>query len=97
MIRSMKRRITAALAALAVAALAGGGILYFKHLSPVEATVPVPEAAVPIVASTVNAKDVPIYLRGIGTVAAWRGGAPPAQLRGRRPATYGPRAQVRPG
>lgn len=78
----MKRRVTTALAALAVVALAGGGILYFKHLSPVEATVPVPEAAVPVVASTVNAKDVPIYLRGIGTVAAYNTDVVRSQIQG---------------
>lgn len=78
----MIRRVISALVALTVVAAAGGAIVYFKRLSPVEAAVPVPEAAVPVVASTVSAKDVPIYLHGIGTVAAYNTDVVRSQVQG---------------
>lgn len=78
----MIRRVISALAALTVVAAAGGAIVHFKRLSPVEAAVPVPEAAVPVVASTVSAKDVPIYLHGIGTVAAYNTDVVRSQIQG---------------
>lgn len=78
----MIRRVISALAALTVVAAAGGAIVYFKRLSPVEAAVPVPAAAVPVVASTVSAKDIPIYLHGIGTVAAYNTDVVRSQVQG---------------
>jgi multidrug efflux system membrane fusion protein len=44
--------------------------------------VPVPEAAVPVVASTISAKDVPIYLHGIGTVATYNTDVVRSQIQG---------------
>ncbi|WP_246668598.1 efflux RND transporter periplasmic adaptor subunit [Bradyrhizobium sp. UNPF46] len=78
----MKRFAIAALATLVVASLAGGAILYLKRLSPAEAAMPVPEAAVPVVASAVSGKDVPIYLHGIGTVAAYNTDVVRSQIQG---------------
>jgi len=72
---SMIRRVISALAALTVVAAAGGAIVHFKRLLPVE-------AAVPVVASTVSAKDVPIYLHGIGTVAAYNTDVVRSQIQG---------------
>ncbi|WP_245448162.1 efflux RND transporter periplasmic adaptor subunit [Bradyrhizobium nitroreducens] len=78
----MKRFAIAALATLVVASLAGGAILYLKRLSPAEAAMPVSEAAVPVVASAVSGKDVPIYLHGIGTVAAYNTDVVRSQIQG---------------
>lgn len=78
----MKRPVIIALAALIVVTLAGGGILYFKRLPPAEATVPAVEAAVPVVASTVSGKDIPIYLRGIGTAIAYNTDVVRSQIQG---------------
>ncbi len=79
----MKRRVITTLAALTVVALAGGSILYFERSASVgSAAVPVPEAAVPVVASTISAKDVPIYLHGIGTVAAYNTDVVRSQIQG---------------
>ncbi|PIT05957.1 multidrug transporter [Bradyrhizobium nitroreducens] len=62
--------------------MAGGAILYLKRLSPAEAAMPVSEAAVPVVASAVSGKDVPIYLHGIGTVAAYNTDVVRSQIQG---------------
>ena len=78
----MKRSIIIALAAMAVAALAAGGLWYERQLRPAAAAVPVPAAAVPVVAATVNGKDVPIYLRGIGTVIAYNTVVVRSQIQG---------------
>jgi multidrug efflux system membrane fusion protein len=67
---------------VAIAALAGGSLLYFKRLPHAEAAVSAPEAAVPVVASTVSGKDVPIYLRGIGTVIAYNTDVVRSQIQG---------------
>ncbi len=79
---AVKRLVITALAALVAIVLAGGGILYFKRLSPADAAVPAPEAAVPVVASTVSGKDVPIYLRGIGTAVAYNTDVVRSQIQG---------------
>lgn len=78
----MKRPVITALTAIIAVALAGGSILYFKRLSPAKAAVSAPNAAVPVVASTVSGKDVPIYLRGIGTVIAYNTDVVRSQIQG---------------
>ena len=78
----MKRSIIIALAAIVVAALAGGGFWYLRQLRPAAAAVPLPAPAVPVVAATVNGKDVPIYLRGIGTVIAYNTDVVRSQIQG---------------
>ncbi|HEX4792801.1 MAG TPA: hypothetical protein VH370_03360, partial [Humisphaera sp.] len=58
--------------ALLIAAVVGGGLLYFTHIRPLEkvAAAPAPPPPAPIVAGTVAQHDVPIYLTGVGTVIA---------------------------
>jgi membrane fusion protein, multidrug efflux system len=76
----MKRSIIISGVALA-AILTGGGFWYFGRLS--QAAEPVPVApAVPVVAATVTGKDVPIYLRGIGTVIAYNTDVVRSQIQG---------------
>jgi len=70
--------------ALVTAALATGGLLYFKHIVPLEKAVaaPAPPPAVPIVAGVVAQHDVPIYLTGVGTVIAYNTDVVRAQIQG---------------
>ena len=77
----MKRSIIIALAALVVATAAGGSFWYLKKLRPAAAAAPAP-AAVPVVATTVTGKDLPIYLRGIGTVIAYNTDVVRSQIQG---------------
>lgn len=67
-----------------VASAVAGGVWYLKHDdSAVAATVvPVPAAAVPVIAAQVSRHDVPIYLRGIGTVAATNTDVVRSQIQG---------------
>jgi membrane fusion protein, multidrug efflux system len=77
----VKRIFIIALVVL-IAALADGIVLYFgKKSLPVAAGLPVP-AAVPVVATTVTAKDIPIYLRGLGTVIAYNTDVVRSQIQG---------------
>ena len=77
----MKRRIIIALSALVVAGLAGGSFWYLRKSQPAVVAGPVP-TAVPVVAATVAGKDVPIYLRGIGTVVAYNTDVVRSQIQG---------------
>jgi membrane fusion protein, multidrug efflux system len=77
----VKRRIIIALSALVVAGLAGGSFWYLRKSQPAVAAGPVP-TAVPVVAATVAGKDVPIYLRGIGTVVAYNTDVVRSQIQG---------------
>jgi membrane fusion protein, multidrug efflux system len=77
----VKRRIIIALSALVVAGLAGGSFWYLRKSQPAVAAAPVP-TAVPVVAATVTGKDVPIYLRGIGTVIAYNTDVVRSQIQG---------------
>src|SRR6202022_31508 len=68
----MKKRVVVPTAILA-AALMAGGALYFTHTHPFGkvAAAPAPPPAVPVVGGVVAQHDVPIYLRGVGTVIAY--------------------------
>src|ERR1700726_679621 len=70
--------------ALVTAALAAGGLLYFKHIVPLEKVVaaPAPPPPAPIVAGVVAQHDVPIYLSGVGTVIAYNTDIVRAQIQG---------------
>src|SRR6266404_5255501 len=70
--------------ALLIAAVVGGGLLYFTHIRPLEkvAAAPAPPPPAPIVAGTVAQHDVPIYLTGIGTVIAYNTDVIRAQIQG---------------
>src|SRR5258708_9222537 len=59
--------------ALLMAVLAVGGGFAVTHKLPFGASAPLSTATptVPVVAATVDRHDVPIYLRGIGTVIAY--------------------------
>src|SRR5229473_5251649 len=79
----MKKKVIIPVALL-TAALAAGGLLYFKHIVPLEKAVaaPAPPPAVPIVAGVVAQHDVPIYLTGVGTVIAYNTDVVRAQIQG---------------
>src|SRR6266446_2108964 len=70
--------------ALLIAAVVGGGLLYFMHIRPLEKVdaAPAPPPPVPIVAATVAQHDVPIYLTGVGTVIAFNTVAVRSQIQG---------------
>jgi membrane fusion protein, multidrug efflux system len=70
--------------ALLIAAVVGGGLLYFTHIRPLEkvAAAPAPPPPAPIVAGPVVQHDVPIYLTGVGTVIAYNTDVVRAQIQG---------------
>jgi membrane fusion protein, multidrug efflux system len=69
--RSMSRRlIFVSLFGLAAAGAGVGAFLYVTNTSAPAAVAPEP-VRVPVVTSTVASGDVPIYLRGVGTVIAY--------------------------
>ncbi|WP_027555452.1 efflux RND transporter periplasmic adaptor subunit [Bradyrhizobium sp. Cp5.3] len=77
----MKPILTVTLVA-SVAVLAGAGFWFFgTNRHPAVTAAPVP-AAIPVVAATVTGKDVPIYLRGIGTVIAYNTDVVRSQIQG---------------
>jgi multidrug efflux system membrane fusion protein len=71
-------------AALLIAVIAAGCILYLTHAHPLEkaATAPAPPPAVSVVAGVVAQQDVPIYLSGVGTVIAYNTDVVRAQIQG---------------
>ena len=70
-------------AALLIAALAAGGLLYATYGHPFARADAAPTPpAVPIVAATVAQHDVPIYLTGVGTVIAYNTDVVRAQIQG---------------
>src|SRR6201995_5805336 len=79
----MKKKVVVS-AALLTAALAAGGLLYFTHIHPLEKAdaMPAPPPPVPIVAGGVAQHDVPIYLKGVGTVIAYNTDVVRAQIQG---------------
>ena len=78
------RRGTAILVALVIAGLAAAGVFLVMHgrASVTAATPPPAPPAVPVVAGTVASGDVPIYLRGIGTVIAYNTVVVRSQIQG---------------
>src|SRR5712675_1869962 len=77
----MKKKVV--VPALLAALFAAGGLLYFKHVHPLEKVDAAPDPpAVPIVAGTVAQHDVPIYLTGVGTVIAYNTDVVRAQIQG---------------
>ena len=79
----MKRGISI-LVALLIAGLAAGGVLLLTHGRARETAAAPPPAplAVPVVAGNVSSGDVPIYLRGIGTVIAYNTVVVRSQIQG---------------
>lgn len=77
----MQRKVIAV--ALLAAVLAAGGGGFFAYRSRVEAAPPpAPPQAVPVVAGTVKSGDVPIFLRGLGTVIAFNTVVVRSQIQG---------------
>ena len=70
--------------ALPMAALAVAGALYFTLVRGIDkpAAAPVAPPAVPVVAGVVRGHDVPIYLRGVGTVVAYNTDIVRSQIQG---------------
>lgn len=68
-------------AALLIAGVTAGDLLYFTRADPIEATA-TPSAAVPVVGGVVAQHDVPIYLSGVGTVIAYNTDVVRAQIQG---------------
>jgi multidrug efflux system membrane fusion protein len=70
--------------ALPTAALAVAAALYFSIIPGFEkvAVAPAAPPAVPVVAGIVNSHDVPIYLRGVGTVIAYNTDVVRSQITG---------------
>ncbi len=68
----MQLRVVTPVALLMAVLVVGGGFA-LTHKFPFGASVPPPTATptVPVVAATVSRHDVPIYLRGLGTVIAY--------------------------
>jgi multidrug efflux system membrane fusion protein len=77
-------RKTIVLAALPPAALAIAGALYFTLAPAFEKAVvaPVAPAPVPVVAGVVSSHEVPLYLRGVGTVIAYNTDVVRSQIQG---------------
>ena len=77
-------RKTIVLAALPPAVLAIAGALYFTLAAAFEkaAVEPVVAAAVPVVAGVVSRHEVPLYLRGVGTVIGYNTDVVRSQIQG---------------
>jgi len=69
---------------LPIAALAVAGALYFTLVRGIDnpPAAPVAPSAVPVVAGVVRGHDVPIYLRGVGTVLAYNTDIVRSQIQG---------------
>ena len=66
------RRTPIILTLVAIAALTGGGFYFWRERGVAEsAAPPAPPPDVPVVAGVVSSSNVPIYLRGVGTVIAY--------------------------
>src|SRR5260370_28800211 len=72
------------LMALPTAALAVAAALYFSIVPGFEkvAVAPAAPPAVPVAAGVVNSHDVPLYLRGVGTVIAYNTDVVRSQITG---------------
>lgn len=80
----MSRRSVLA-AALAVVVLGAIGIWYAARPASSTSSSPAatpPQSTIPVIASTVTTGDVPIYLRGVGTVAAYNTDIVRSQIQG---------------
>ena len=79
----MKQKIIVT-ATVLVIAFAAGGFFYFKRsqASMHAAAEPIPPVQIPVVAATVASGDVPIYLRGVGTVIAYNTDVVRSQIQG---------------
>jgi multidrug efflux system membrane fusion protein len=65
-----------------VLAIAGGLYLTLAHAFETTAATPVAPPSVPVVAGVVNSHEVPLYLRGVGTVIAYNTDVVRSQIQG---------------
>ena len=77
----MKRRVIAS-AAVAAFLICGAAIWHVVAKGSVVRPLPVAQTLIPVVAEKVVLKDVPIFLRGIGTVAAYNTDVVRSQIQG---------------
>ncbi|HEX3995653.1 MAG TPA: efflux RND transporter periplasmic adaptor subunit [Acetobacteraceae bacterium] len=77
----MRRKIAIPVAVLIILAAGGGGLAYTKGLATRKATAQF-SPPVPIVAGVVTEHDVPIYLKGVGTVIAYNTDIVRSQIQG---------------
>lgn len=73
-------RLRTSVAAIVVLVIAGGAFAVTHKASPRPQQAPLP--SMPVVAGTVSTQDVPIYLRGIGTVIAYNTDIVRSQIQG---------------
>ena len=73
-----KRLLSLAVLLAATVGVATGAMHFFSKSAPP----PVAPPAVPVVAKTVASQDVPIYLRGVGTVIAYNNVVVRSQITG---------------
>src|ERR1700736_4649093 len=74
-------RLRTSVVAIVVIVIAGGGAFAVTHKTsprPQQARAP----SIPVVAGTVSTQDVPIYLRGIGTIIAYNTDIVRSQIQG---------------
>src|SRR5438874_1569050 len=77
------RRTPIILTLATIAALTGGGFHFWRERGVAESASPAtPPAPVTVVAGTVNSGNVPIYLRGVGTVIAYNTVVVRSQIQG---------------
>jgi multidrug efflux system membrane fusion protein len=77
------RRTPIILTLAAIAALTGGGFYFWRERGVAEsAAPPATPPAVPVVAGVVSSGNVPIYLRGVGTVIAYNTVVVRSQIQG---------------
>ncbi|WP_407178811.1 efflux RND transporter periplasmic adaptor subunit [Bradyrhizobium sp. STM 3562] len=70
-------------AAFFIVAAAASAVWYFdRQAEPTHAAEPAPQPEIPVVAAAVRSKDVPIYLRGVGTVIAYNTDVVRSQIQG---------------
>jgi multidrug efflux system membrane fusion protein len=78
----MRRRVVVLGGLAVLVAAAGGGFLLTRGEFNASAALPVAPVKVPVVAETVAAGNVPIYLRGVGTVIAYNTVVVRSQIQG---------------
>ncbi|MET0444287.1 MAG: efflux RND transporter periplasmic adaptor subunit [Pseudorhodoplanes sp.] len=78
----MRRDVVVVVGLAALVAFIGGGFLLTRGEFQASAALPVAPVKVPVVAETVSASDVPIYLRGVGTVIAYNTVVVRSQIQG---------------
>jgi membrane fusion protein, multidrug efflux system len=79
----MRLKIVIACAVVVALLALGAGLMLSQGLAPPASTATTPNiASVPVVAGSVTSRDVPIYLRGIGTVIAYNTVVVRSQIQG---------------